>query len=42
MARQLVGLEVDWVEVEEQFDKFGLYSRSAQPGISRGGAHLLR
>ncbi len=23
-ARQLVGLEVDWVEVEEQFDKFGL------------------
>jgi len=24
VARQLVGLEVDWVEVEEQFDKFGL------------------
>jgi len=23
-ARQLVGLEVDWVEVEEQHDKFGL------------------
>jgi aminomethyltransferase len=22
--RQLVGLEIDWVEVEEQFDKFGL------------------
>jgi aminomethyltransferase len=24
VARQLVGLEVDWVDVEEQFDKFGL------------------
>ena len=24
VARQLVGLEVDWVEVEEQFDRFGL------------------
>ncbi len=24
VARQLVGLEVDWVEVEEQHDKFGL------------------
>jgi aminomethyltransferase len=24
VPRQLVGLEVDWVEVEEQFDKFGL------------------
>ena len=24
VERQLVGLEVDWVEVEEQFDKFGL------------------
>ena len=24
VTRQLVGLEVDWVEVEEQFDKFGL------------------
>ena len=24
VARQLVGLEVDWVEVEEEFDKFGL------------------
>jgi len=24
VARQLVGLEIDWVEVEEQFDKFGL------------------
>ena len=24
VARKLVGLEVDWVEVEEQFDKFGL------------------
>jgi aminomethyltransferase len=24
VVRQLVGLEVDWVEVEEQFDKFGL------------------
>jgi aminomethyltransferase len=24
VARQLVGLEVDWVEVEEQFDKVGL------------------
>ncbi len=24
VARQFVGLEVDWVEVEEQFDKFGL------------------
>ena len=24
VARHLVGLEVDWVEVEEQFDKFGL------------------
>jgi aminomethyltransferase len=24
VARQLVGLEVDWVEVEEQYDKFGL------------------
>src|SRR5271168_352016 len=24
VARQLVGLKVDWVEVEEQFDKFGL------------------
>jgi len=24
VARQLVGLEVDWVEVEERFDKFGL------------------
>jgi aminomethyltransferase len=23
-ARQLVGVEVDWVEVEEQFDRFGL------------------
>jgi aminomethyltransferase len=24
VARQLVGVEVDWVEVEEQFDRFGL------------------
>jgi aminomethyltransferase len=24
VARQLVGLEIDWVEVEEQHDKFGL------------------
>src|SRR5215472_5534847 len=24
VPRQLVGLEIDWVEVEEQFDKFGL------------------
>ena len=24
VPRQLVGLEVDWMEVEEQFDKFGL------------------
>jgi aminomethyltransferase len=24
VPRQLVGLEVDWVEVEDQFDKFGL------------------
>jgi aminomethyltransferase len=24
VSRQLVGLEVDWVEVEEQFDRFGL------------------
>jgi aminomethyltransferase len=24
VARQLVGLEIDWVEVEEQFDRFGL------------------
>jgi len=24
VERQLVGLEVDWVEVEEQHDKFGL------------------
>jgi aminomethyltransferase len=24
VGRQLVGLEVDWVEVEDQFDKFGL------------------
>jgi glycine cleavage system T protein (aminomethyltransferase) len=24
VPRQLVGLEVDWVEVEEQFDRFGL------------------
>jgi aminomethyltransferase len=24
VERQLVGLEVDWVEVEEQYDKFGL------------------
>ena len=24
VARQLVGLEVDWDEVEEQHDKFGL------------------
>jgi len=24
VARQLVGLEVDWIEVEEQFDRFGL------------------
>jgi aminomethyltransferase len=24
VARQLVGLEMDWVEIEERFDKFGL------------------
>ena len=24
VARQLVGLEVDWVEVEERYEKFGL------------------
>ena len=42
VARQLVGLEVDWVEVEEQFDRFGLSpaapsqaSRVAVPVYSR-------
>jgi aminomethyltransferase len=43
VARQLVGLEVDWVEVEEQFDRFGLSpgapsqaSRVAVPVYSGG------
>jgi aminomethyltransferase len=43
VARQLVGLEVDWVEVEEQFDRFGLSpaapsqaSRVAVPVYSNG------
>jgi len=43
VARQLVGLEVDWVEVEEQHDKFGLSpaapsqaSRVAVPVYSDG------
>jgi aminomethyltransferase len=46
VARQLVGLEVDWVEVEEQFDKFGLSpaapsqaSRAAVP-IYLGDQHV--
>src|ERR1700722_2983525 len=46
VARQLVGLEVDWVEVEEQFDKFGLSpaapsqaSRTAVP-IYDGDKHV--
>lgn len=44
VARQLVGLEVDWVEVEEQFDKFGLSpaapsqaSRAAVPVYADSG-----
>src|ERR1700686_5520689 len=46
VARQLVGLEVDWVEVEGQFDKFGLSpaapsqaSRVAVP-VYDGGKHV--
>jgi aminomethyltransferase len=46
VPRQLVGLEVDWVEVEEQHDKFGLTpaapaqaSRVAVPVYS-GGKHI--
>jgi glycine cleavage system T protein (aminomethyltransferase) len=46
VARQLVGLEVDWVEVEELHDKFGLTpaapaqaSRVAVPVYS-GGKHI--
>src|SRR6201981_3268015 len=46
VARQLVGLEVDWVEVEEQHDKFGLTpaapaqaSRVAVP-VYAGGKHI--
>ncbi len=46
VARQLVGLEVDWVEVEEQHDKFGLTpaapaqaSRVAVP-IYSGSKHV--
>ena len=42
VARQLVGLEVDWVEVEEQHDKFGLSPGRAQPGFARGRAGLFR
>jgi aminomethyltransferase len=36
VARKLVGLEVDWVEVEEEFDKFGL-SPAAPSQASRVG-----
>src|ERR1700730_6350686 len=46
VARQLVGLEVDWVEVEGQFDKFGRSpaapsqaSRVAVP-VYDGGKHV--
>src|SRR5438270_4846363 len=46
VARQLVGLEVDWVEVEEQHDKFGLTpaapaqaSRVPVP-VYAGGKHI--
>ena len=46
VARQLVGLEVDWVEVEEQHDKYGLTpaapaqaSRVAVP-IYSGSKHI--
>ena len=48
VARQLVGLEVDWVEVEEQFDRFGLSpaapsqaSRVAVP-VYLNGKHVGR
>jgi aminomethyltransferase len=34
VPRQLVGLEMDWVEIEERFDKFGL-TPAAPPQASR-------
>jgi aminomethyltransferase len=40
-ARQLVGLEVDWVEVEEQFDRFGL-SPAAPSQASRIAVPVYR
>ena len=48
VARQLVGVEIDWVEVEEQFDRFGLSpaapsqaSRTAVP-VYLGGKQVGR
>ena len=41
-ARQIVGLEIDWPEVEKLYDAVGLPPQCRRDGVARRGAGLPR